>query len=69
MESVLKLPQFDKNGRPPKRDHIPIRSISYKKNVKLGKDLDEKTEMFKSLSRVTTPPTTGNPKDYVSLFL
>ncbi len=57
-EHVLHLPQFSSTQTKIKRDHIPIRSISYKKCLKL-KDINEKKDFIKSFTRLMSPATTG----------
>jgi len=57
-EHVLQLPQFSSTQTNMKKGHIPIRSISYKKTLKL-QDLNEKKEFIKSFTRLMTPATTG----------
>ena len=48
---------FNTSGRV-KKEGIQIRSIAYKKSLKNDKDLDERKDMMKTMSRLGTPLTT-----------
>ncbi len=59
-DDILKLPTT--NLAPPpfvKKEGIPIRSVNYKKSLKNPKDLEERKDLLKSLTRFATPMTTG----------